>query len=48
MSGLGETGDTFDLQDVRGEASVTLDWGPGPSGLDLPATVNAGFGSTAR
>jgi hypothetical protein len=43
----GENGETFDLQDVRGEASVTLTWGPGPTGLNLPTTVNAGYGTTA-
>ncbi len=43
----GENGETFDLQDVRGEVSITLTWGPGPTGLNLPATVNVGFGTTA-
>jgi hypothetical protein len=44
---LGENGETFDLQDVRGEASIQLTWGPAPTGLNLPTTINAGFGSTA-
>ena len=26
----GEIGETFDLQDVRGEALVQLTWGPAP------------------
>ena len=43
----GEVGETFDLQDVRGETTVQLTWGPAPTGLNLPATVNAGFGTSA-
>ena len=43
----GEPSETFDLQDVRGEVTVQLTWGPAPTGLDLPGTVNAGFGSSA-
>ncbi|HSL27413.1 MAG TPA: Ig-like domain-containing protein, partial [Acidimicrobiia bacterium] len=44
---LGESGETFDLQDVRGEASVQLTWGTAPTGLNLPTSVNAVFGTTA-
>ncbi len=43
----GEIGETFDLQDVRGETTVQLTWGAAPTGLNLPATVNAGFGTSA-
>ncbi|HUP17823.1 MAG TPA: S-layer homology domain-containing protein [Acidimicrobiia bacterium] len=40
----GETGETFDLQDVHGEASVQLTWGPPPTGLELPANTLARYG----
>jgi hypothetical protein len=42
----GEIGDTFDAQDVRGEVSLTLTWGPAPTGLNLPASVLAQYGSS--
>lgn len=40
----GEIGEIFDAQDVRGEASVQLTWGPPPTGLNLPASVIARYG----
>lgn len=43
----GENGETFDSQDVRGEASVQLTWGPAPTGLNLPANLNFTFGTNA-
>jgi hypothetical protein len=42
----GEIGETFDLQDVRGEALLQLTWGPAPTGLSLPASVLAQYGSS--
>jgi hypothetical protein len=44
---VGETGETFDQQDVRGEASAQLTWGPTPTGLNLPTNLNHAFGSNA-
>ncbi|MGH8928340.1 MAG: hypothetical protein ACRDWH_08320, partial [Acidimicrobiia bacterium] len=43
----GETSETFDAQDVRGEVNIQLTWGPPPTGLNLPATVTAGFAAAA-
>ena len=43
----GEVGETFDLQDVRGEAAVQLTWGAAPTGLTVPANVSAGFATSA-
>lgn len=42
----GEIGETFDLQDVRGEVLLQLTWGPAPTGLNLPASVLAQYGSS--
>ena len=42
----GEIAETFDLQDVRGEAALQLTWGPAPTGLDLPASVSARYGGS--
>ena len=42
----GEIGETFDAQDVRGEATVQLTWGPAPTGLNLPASVLAPYGGS--
>jgi hypothetical protein len=42
----GEIGDTFDLQDVRGEALLQLTWGPAPTALNLPASVLAPYGGS--
>ena len=42
----GEIGETFDLQDVRGEALLQLTWGPAPTGLNLPASVLAPYGGS--
>jgi hypothetical protein len=44
---IGESGETFDQQDVRGEGSAQLTWGPSPTGLDLPANLNHAFGTNA-
>jgi hypothetical protein len=44
---VGESGETFDLQDVRGEASAQLTWGPAPTGLNLPSNLNFPFGTNA-
>jgi hypothetical protein len=42
----GEIGETFDAQDVHGEAMVQLTWGPAPTGLNLPASVVAPYGGS--
>jgi hypothetical protein len=42
----GEIGETFDAQDVRGEVTVQLTWGPPPTGLNLPASVVAQYGNS--
>lgn len=44
---VGETGETFDAQDVRGEVNVQLTWGPTPTGLNLPASLSFAFGTNA-
>jgi hypothetical protein len=44
---IGESGETFDQQDVRGEASIELTWGPTPTGLNLPDNLNHAFGTNA-
>lgn len=44
---IGENGETFDQQDVRGEASIELTWGPTPTGLNLPDNLNHAFGTNA-
>jgi hypothetical protein len=44
---VGENGETFDQQDVRGEASAQLTWGPTPTGLNLPTNLNHAFGTNA-
>lgn len=44
---VGETGETFDLLDVRGEGSAQLTWGPAPTGLTVPDQLNFTFGTQA-
>ncbi|MGH8924044.1 MAG: S-layer homology domain-containing protein, partial [Acidimicrobiia bacterium] len=44
---VGETGETFDGQDVSGEVNVQLIWGPTPTGLNLPASLNFAFATNA-
>ena len=44
---VGETGEAFDAQDVRGEVSVQLTWGSTPTGLALPASLDFAFGTNA-
>ena len=44
---VGETGETFDAQDVRGEVNVQLTWGPTPTGINLPASLDFAFGTNA-
>jgi hypothetical protein len=44
---VGEDGETFDLQDVRGEGSIQLTWGPTPTGLTIPANLDHAFGTNA-
>ncbi|HKZ19257.1 MAG TPA: hypothetical protein VJQ57_04035, partial [Acidimicrobiia bacterium] len=44
---VGENGETFDQQDVRGEGNIQLTWGPTPTGLSLPDNLNHTFGTNA-
>ena len=44
---VGEVGETFDSQDVRGEGSAPLTWGPPPTGLALPDQLAFTFGTQA-
>jgi S-layer homology domain len=44
---VGENGETFDQQDVRGEGSIQLTWGATPTGLNLPTNLNHTFGTNA-